>query len=184
MVLSLLGGRAVQLATFGLGFWQIAIPLIASGVSSLFGALSNKKKKSSGDGTANDVAMRALLGQQQAEMTRNEPLRNLLLGQTAAMLPTYMQQDPQYAKWLTNYGGGAARAMGQAAGPGSVLGAATNALPPSDERGGRPWWSKALVPLGRNAVLGPVFSEGGRRALMPLGQDAFVGPALRDQFRG
>jgi hypothetical protein len=111
----LLGGRALRLAVGGLGFWQFAIPLIASGLGALFG---NKKKSSSsgssGSGGGNMDAMNAILAQKQAQYAQQQPLRDMLLRQYAGMLPTYMkQQDPGYAQWLQGSAPGAQQAMTQ-----------------------------------------------------------------------
>jgi hypothetical protein len=111
----LFGGRALKLAVFGVPFWQIAIPLIASGLSALFGL--GKKKKTDPAMAQNQSAMSALLGQQQQQANEVEPLRQLMLGQGANLLPTYMKQDPNYASWLRNYGGAAQKAMTSHAAP-------------------------------------------------------------------
>jgi len=107
----LLGGRALRLAMGGLGFWQFAIPLIASGL----GALFSKKKSSSGSsggGSSNMNALQAMLAQKQAQYAQQQPLRDMMLRQYAGMLPTYMkQQDPGYAQWLQGSAPGAQQAM-------------------------------------------------------------------------
>jgi hypothetical protein len=117
----LFGGRALKLAVFGVPFWQIALPLIAGGLMSLFGS---KKKKTDPATAQNQSAMASLLGQQQQQVNEVEPLRQLMLGQSANLLPTYMKQDPNYAQWLRNYGGAAQKAMTSHAAPYST--------PPSD----------------------------------------------------
>ena len=91
--------------------WVAAIPWIISGVQALFAA----KKAAGGGGSSSSGggggALDALLKQQQEESDRNSPLRRLLVGQQAALLPTYMQQDPNYRQWLANSSGAASTAM-------------------------------------------------------------------------
>jgi len=106
---TLLGGRAVLLALFGVSFWQYAIPLIASGLGALFA----KKKKQTN--TATSAAMDALINKQTQQMDQESPLRKLLLSQSAGLLPSYMKQDPNYAQWMENSAPSAQAAMTAAA---------------------------------------------------------------------
>lgn len=100
-----------HVSTAFLPLLAMAIPGVISGLSSLFGG---KKKKQPKD-TANTAAMQSLINQQTQQMQQEMPLRKMLLGQAAGMLPTYMQQDPGYAQWMQNSAPQAQAAMTAAA---------------------------------------------------------------------
>jgi hypothetical protein len=92
--------------------WMTAGAVVAPAVAGLYAATRGKSQP-------NDInqALTSLLAQQSDQMQQEQPLRRLLLGQQAGMLPTYMKQDPQYAQWLQNSAPAAQSAMNAAARP-------------------------------------------------------------------
>jgi len=89
--------------------WNVAIPLIAAALGGLFG-----RHKSGGSSGGSDQSMQMLqqiMQRQQQRSQQNDPLRQMLLGEAAGQMPTYLKRGPQYQQWLHGAAPGASTAM-------------------------------------------------------------------------